>query len=143
MLDGGEGKSYAPPAWRDSVMRPTLPVLGVLLLALVLAAPARAQSSVPARRTLSNDYGPYAVYGPGLTYRQPSFYSGPYSTSVRARSSVLVPDGGEALVGGYSSASEGRNQSGTPVLGKTPYLCRGLNNVGYGRTLPNTSVSVP
>src|SRR5437870_13468372 len=86
-------------SWRGSVILPTLIVVLVVLSALVFAAPARAQSSVPARRTLTNDYGPYSVYGPGLTYRQPSFYSGPFPTSVRVQTSVLVPDGGEALVG--------------------------------------------
>ncbi len=118
-------------------MRATLIVVPVLLSALVFAAPARAQSSVPARRSLTNNYGPNSVYGPGLTYRQPSF-----PTSVRVQTSVLVPDGGEALVGGFSSLSEGRNEAGTPVIGRTPYLNRGFKNVGYGRSIRNTSVSV-
>ncbi len=96
-------------------MRLTPVVLAALLLTCA-AAPARAQSS-------GNVYGPYSVYGPGLTYKQPTAYYGPYSvygpglmyrqpsssvgpygTSVRV-GSVLVPDGGEALVAGYSSLS--------------------------------------
>jgi Flp pilus assembly secretin CpaC len=123
-------------------MRAVLIVLLVPLSGLLFPALARAQTSIPVRRTLTNDYGPYSVYGRGLTYRQPSFYSGPSSTSVRAQTSVLVPDGGEALVGGLSSVSEGRNEAGTPVLSKAPYLSRGFKNVGYGRRIQNTSVSV-
>jgi hypothetical protein len=133
-------------------------VLAVLLLATAVAAPARAQSS---DRGSGNVYGPYSVYGPGLTYKQPSYYYGPYSvygpgltyrqasyyagplaTSVRVNTSVVVPDGGEALLGGYSSLSEGRNEFGVPVLGKTPYLNRGFDNVGAGRSIRRSTVSV-
>ena len=135
-------------------MRTTYVVLVALLVASV-AAPARAQSS-------GNVYGPYSVYGPGLTYKQPSGYYGPYSvygpgltyrqapsftvrpevTSLRLQSSVVVPDGGEALVAGHSSRSEGRNELGVPVLGKVPYLDRGFRNVGAGTSIRRTTVSV-
>jgi len=87
-------------------------------------------------------YGPYSVYGPGLTYRQPYAASRPAATSLSVQTSVSVPDGGEALVGGYSSASEGRNEFGAPGLGKTPYLGRGFRNVGSGRSVGRTTASV-
>jgi type II secretory pathway component GspD/PulD (secretin) len=118
-------------------MRTILPVLAALLSAGFLAAPARAQSAGS-----SGYYGPYSVYGPGLTYRQPTTYTGPYSTSVRIQTTVTVPDRGEVLLGGLSSFSEGRNEFGAPVLGKTPYLGRAFRNVGYGRDVRRTTVSV-
>jgi hypothetical protein len=139
-------------------MRLTPVLLAALLWAGAVAVPAHAQSS---DRGSGNVYGPYSVYGPGLTYKQSSGYYGPYSvygpgltyrapsfttvptfTSVRARTSVVVPDGGEALVAGYSSVSEGRNEFGVPVLGKVPYLDRGFRNVGAGRDVRRTTLSV-
>ena len=120
-------------------MRLTPVLLAALLWAGAVAVPAHAQSS---DRGSGNVYGPYSVYGPGLTYRAPSFTTVPTFTSVRARTSVVVPDGGEALVAGYSSVSEGRNEFGVPVLGKVPYLDRGFRNVGAGRDVRRTTLSV-
>jgi hypothetical protein len=134
-------------------MRCTLLVLAGVLCAGAVATPARAQSSD------RKDYGPYSVYGPGLTYKPPTGYYGPYSgygsdltkrqpsTSVSPSNyvrvgSVLVPDGGEALIAGYSTVREGRNEFGAPGLGKTPYLDRGFRNVGAGRSVGRTTVSV-
>jgi hypothetical protein len=135
-------------------MRLTLVVLTTLLLAGAAAAPARAQSSGNVYgpysvygpgltyKQPSSYYGPYSVYGPGLTYRQPASSSSPYATSVRVQSSVFVPDGGEALVAGYGALSEGRREAGAPGLGKTPYLNRASDNVGSGRSVRRTTVSV-
>lgn len=139
-------------------MRLTVLLLAALFGMGAAAAPARAQSS---NRGSSGYYGPYSVYGPGLTYKAPSGYYGPYSaygpgltyrapasfsrptfTSVRAQTSVVVPDRGEALVAGTSSLSEGRNEFGVPGLGKTPYAGRAFNNVGSGRSVSRTTVSV-
>jgi hypothetical protein len=123
-------------------MRPCLPIFAVLLLAATPGASAWAQSPSSSGASLTNVYGPYSVYGPGLTFHQSSFSYSPYSTSIGLQSSVRVPDGGEALAGGYGAWREGRQQSGTPILGKVPYLGRGFNGVGYGRNVRNTSVSV-
>ena len=140
-------------------MRTTSLVLAALLLAGSVGTSASAQSS---DRGSGYVYGPYSVYGPGLTYKQPSAYYGPYSvygpgltyrqpptfttrperTFVGVQSSVLVPDGGEALVASYSSRSEGRNEFGVPVLGKVPYLDRGFRNLGAGTSIRRTTVSV-
>jgi hypothetical protein len=139
-------------------MRPALLVLATLLGAAVIATPARAQS---ANRGAGNVYGPYSVYGPGLTYKPPSYNYGPYSvygpgltyrqpsyvsvptfTSLRAQSSVVVPDGGEALLAGYSTLREGRNEFGVPLLGKVPYAKQAFDNVGAGRSIGRTTVSV-
>jgi hypothetical protein len=126
-------------------MRTILTALAVLLSAAAVTAPARAQSPTSPRPSSppgsGSVYGPYSVYGPGLTYRQPSFYAGPYATSLRAQTSVTVPDRGEALVAGYRRLSEGRNEFGAPVLGKTPYLNRGFKNVGSGRSISRTTLS--
>ena len=46
---------------------------------------------------------------------------------------MAVPDGGTVLLGGLKTLSEGRNESGPPVLSKIPYLNRLFKNVGYGR----------
>ena len=139
-------------------MRMVHRTLAVLLLAGSMTATASAQS---ADRS-SGYYGPYSVYGPGLTYKQPSAYYGPYSvygpgltyrqaptfatrpesTFLRVQTSVSVPDGGEALVAGYSLRSEGRNEFGVPGLGKVPYLDRGFRNVGAGTSIRRTTVSV-
>jgi hypothetical protein len=131
--------------------------LAALLWAGAAATPAHAQS--PSRGS-SGYYGPYSVYGPGLTYKQPSGYYGPYATrgpgltvrqsavsvptftTLSATTSVVVPDGGEALVAGYSSVREGRNEFGVPVLGKVPYLDRGYRNVGAGHDVRRTTLSV-
>jgi len=120
-------------------MRPAFRILAALLLAGCVTPPVLAQSS---DRGSGNVYGPYSVYGPGLTSRPPSSFSVPTFTSVRVQSSVVVPDGGEALLGGYSSLSEGRREAGVPLLGKTPYLNRGFSNVGSGRSISRTTVSV-
>jgi hypothetical protein len=133
-------------------MRPTLTVLAVLLL----AAPARADPPIASQSgsyRRSSDYtGPYSVYGPGLTYKQssssgqtssrPFFSSRPTSTFLSFQGSAVVPDGGEALLAGYSTLSEGRNEFGAPGLGKVPYLDRGFRNVGVGRDIKRTTVSV-
>ena len=54
----------------------------------------------------------------------------------------LLDGRGQVLLGGYSRVSEGRNEFGTPGLGKVPYLGRGLGNVGYGREVKTGQVIV-
>src|ERR1700682_1514939 len=48
------------------------------------------------------------------------FVPGPTVTTIRVGTTVTVPDGGTALVGGYSRLSEGRTEYGVPVVGKVP-----------------------
>jgi hypothetical protein len=133
-------------------MRPTVLLLAALLWAGAAAAPTRAQSAGyygpysvygpgPTYKAPSGYYGPYSAYGPGLTYRAPASFSRPTFTSLRAQTSVVVPDGGEALMAGYGSLSEGRNEYGVPGLGKSPYAGRAFNNVGSGRGISRTTVS--
>jgi hypothetical protein len=117
-------------------------LLLVVAVALGMSlAPAAAQAQAPASSppVLHNVYGPYSVYGPGLTSRQPAIVTP--SGYVRV-GSVIVPDGGEALAASYTTQSEGRNEAGTPALGKIPYLNRAVNNVGYSRGGRKATVSV-
>ncbi len=46
---------------------------------------------------------------------------------------VSVPDGGTVLLGGIKRLKEGRDEKGTPILNKIPYLNRLFQNVGIGR----------
>jgi Bacterial type II and III secretion system protein len=112
-----------------------------LVVILGLATAARAAPPASSLPSQDRDLGPYSVYGPGLTYRQPDFYVGPLTTSFRVRTSVSVPDRGTALVAGYSSAQEGRSEFGTPVLGKVPLTDRAFRNVGYGRSVSRQTIS--
>jgi hypothetical protein len=123
-------------------MRASLSILAVLLVASVFAPAARAQASVPVRRPVENLSGSYALFSASLTYRQPVSNSIRSSTSIQLQTSVLVPDRGEASLGGSSSLREGRNEFGTPVLGKAPGLNRGLGNVGSSRSTRSTRGSV-
>ncbi|HVA51247.1 MAG TPA: hypothetical protein VNH11_33205 [Pirellulales bacterium] len=63
----------------------------------------------------------------GTTVQLPSFSFFSVSTT------VSVPDGGTVLLGGVKRLSEGRNEFGTPILSKLPYLNRLFKNVGIGR----------
>lgn len=45
---------------------------------------------------------------------------------------VSVPDRGNVLLGGINRAATGRNEFGTPILGKLPYGNRLFKNVGIG-----------
>ena len=69
------------------------------------------------------------------------FVTAPTVTTIRAQTTVTVPDGGTALVGGISQLSEGRTEYGVPVVGKVPYVGRGFRNVGYGRTIVSGKVT--
>jgi len=45
---------------------------------------------------------------------------------------VSVPDRGSVFLGGIKRAATGRNEFGTPILGKLPYAGRPFRNVGIG-----------
>ncbi len=63
----------------------------------------------------------------GTTVQLPTF------SYVTVTTTVSVPDGGTVLLGGIKRMSEGRNEFGTPLLDKLPYLNRLFKNVGIGR----------
>ncbi len=66
----------------------------------------------------------------------------PIFSSIRIQTTVAVPDGGSVNLGGYSQLSEGRNEFGTPGLGKLPFAGRGFRNVSSGRQVTTTRVNV-
>ena len=49
------------------------------------------------------------------------------------QTTVSVPDGGTILLGGLKQHAEGRNEFGTPVLSKLPYLNRLFKNSASAR----------
>jgi type II secretory pathway component GspD/PulD (secretin) len=61
------------------------------------------------------------------------FLQQPITSTITVTTTVLVPDGGTVLIGGLKRLSEGRNESGPPVLSKIPYLNRLFKNEGYAR----------
>jgi general secretion pathway protein D len=63
----------------------------------------------------------------GTTVQLPTF------SYVTVTTTVSVPDGGTVLLGGIKRLSEGRNEFGTPLLNKLPYINRLFKNVGIGR----------
>jgi len=63
----------------------------------------------------------------GTTVQLPTF------SFVTVTTTVSVPDGGTILLGGIKRLSEGRNEFGTPILNKIPYLNRLFRNVSIGR----------
>jgi hypothetical protein len=69
----------------------------------------------------------------------PYSYS-PYANGIRVTTalttSIRVPDGGTVRLGGYNTARDGRNEFGVPGVG------RPLRNVGYGRSISGTTISV-
>jgi hypothetical protein len=60
-------------------------------------------------------------------------FAAPLGPSVALNTTVSVPDGGTAVLGGYSSLAEARNEFGVPGLGNIPYAGKLFRNVGYGR----------
>jgi Bacterial type II and III secretion system protein len=92
---------------------------------------------------------PSVFYGPGkkFTRGQPeSIYTiflpfrNVESTSVNT--TVTVPDGGTAVIGGSQSSSEGRNEFGPPGLSKVPYVNRLFKNVATGKQVSSSRIGV-
>jgi len=69
----------------------------------------------------------------GTTTKQGTTVQLPTFSFVTVTTTVSVPDGGTVLLGGIKRLSEGRNEFGTPILNKIPYINRLFNNVGIGR----------
>jgi type II secretory pathway component GspD/PulD (secretin) len=70
------------------------------------------------------------------------FIQQPKFSSVNVSTTVAVPDGGTVLLGGLKHLSEGRNESGPPVLSKIPYVNRLFKNTGYGREAESMMIMV-
>jgi hypothetical protein len=108
-------------------MRTLVPVLAIVFAGM-LAPRVQAQSNAYSPRDRPSYY-PYSVR---VTVSVPptTQNTGRGLTSLGLQTSVSVPDGGEALLGGYTAYSTGRNEFGTPLVGQVPYLGRLSRGVG-------------
>jgi hypothetical protein len=70
------------------------------------------------------------------------FLQQPAFTTLTINTTVVCPDGGTVLLGGFKQLSEGRNEFGPPVLSKIPYLNRLFKNVGIGRETKHIMIMV-
>lgn len=61
------------------------------------------------------------------------FLQQPSLATIDVQTTVVCPDGGTVLMGGFKYLAEGRNEFGPPFLSKIPYLNRLFKNVGIGR----------
>lgn len=113
-------------------------VFGVVWLLLVPSAHAQypyTGSGLPYQGTA---YGSYVR----TTVALPLTPIGRSGSAIGVNTSVSVPDGGEAYLGGYTAYSSGRNQFGTPGLSNLPYLGRLGTNTGYGYSIRTVRATV-
>lgn len=89
--------------------------------------------SITDERTTNNNA---EVVSQGTTIQEPVTSSFSVSTTVN------VPDGGTALLGGIKRLSEGRNEGGVPILSKIPYLKRLFSNSAIGRETTSMLMTV-
>jgi general secretion pathway protein D len=76
------------------------------------------------------------VTNEGTTVQLPTF------NFVTVTTTVSVPDGGTVLLGGIKRLSEGRNESGVPILSKIPYINRLFKNTAIARTTESLMMMV-
>ena len=69
---------------------------------------------------------------PRITLQLPTFNFTTVDTTVN------VPDGGSALLGGIDRVQEGSNELGVPILGQVPFLNRLFKNRGIGRDVSSS-----
>jgi Flp pilus assembly secretin CpaC len=70
------------------------------------------------------------------------FLQQPAFTTLQINTTVVCPDGGTVLLGGFKQLSEGRNEFGPPFLSDIPYLNRLFKNVGIGRETTHIMIMV-
>ncbi|HEV3437129.1 MAG TPA: hypothetical protein VG122_07210, partial [Gemmata sp.] len=70
------------------------------------------------------------------------FLQQPAFTDLTINTTVVCPDGGTVLLGGFKQLSEGRNEFGPPFLSDIPYLNRLFKNVGIGRETSHIMIMV-
>lgn len=66
----------------------------------------------------------------------------PITSNFTVSTTVNVPDGGTALLGGIKRLSEGRNEGGVPILSKIPYIKRLFSNSAIGRETTSMLMTV-
>jgi hypothetical protein len=62
--------------------------------------------------------------------------------NIGVNTTVIVPDGGTTVIGGFQSSAEARNEFGTPGLSQVPYLGRLFKNVASGRQTSSSRIGV-
>ncbi len=70
------------------------------------------------------------------------FFQQPSISEINVQTTVAVPDGGTAVLGGLKTLAEGRNEFGPPVLSQIPYLNRLFRNQGIGRETRHIMIMV-
>ncbi len=70
------------------------------------------------------------------------FLQQPAFTTMQINTTVVCPDGGTVLLGGFKQLSEGRNEFGPPFLSDIPYINRLFKNVGIGRETTHIMIMV-
>ncbi len=70
------------------------------------------------------------------------FFQQPAFGTISLNTTVVIPDGGTVLLGGFKALAEARNEFGPPILSKIPYINRLFKNVGYGRDTSSLMVLV-
>ncbi len=70
------------------------------------------------------------------------FLQQPAFTTLSIQTTVVCPDGGTVLLGGFKTLAESRNEFGPPFLSKIPYLNRLFKNVGVGRESRHVMIMV-
>jgi hypothetical protein len=75
-------------------------------------------------------------------FATPAVAQQPAPVPVKATTTVYVPDGGTVTIASSTTTVQARNEFGTPVLSKVPYLKRAFTNVGYGQSMTRSSISV-
>src|SRR5205809_649491 len=76
------------------------------------------------------------LFGQASTLQLPNFSFSTVNTT------VSVPDGGTALLGGVSRAATGQTSRGVPIAGKIPGVGRLFENRGIGQTRSVGQMSV-
>ena len=89
--------------------------------------------SITDERTTNNNA---EVVSQGTTIQEP------VTSSFSVYTTVNVPDGGTALLGGIKRLSEGRNEGGVPILSKIPYIKRLFSNSSIGRETTSMLMTV-
>ncbi len=75
-------------------------------------------------------------------FASPTAAQQPAPGTIKVDTTVTVPDGGSVTLGSSTATIITRNEFGTPVLSKVPYVKRGTTNVANGQAMKRTSISV-
>jgi type II secretory pathway component GspD/PulD (secretin) len=81
-------------------------------------------------------------YGKGKPVPCTQYLQQPKFNKLAIKTTVAIPDGGTALIGGMKKLVETRNEFGPPVLSKVPYVNRLFKNVAYGQETQQVYVLV-